>query len=91
MLATRRHKAVDQVPGCGSDLGSSAELTRLTIRLRSDAHSGEPSKEVNANAGLLATSVATQALLPGTTGRHQMKSVPQLSSQDGSERVQAEG
>jgi hypothetical protein len=51
MLATRRHKTVDQVPGRGSDLGSSAEPTRLTIRLRSDAHSGEPSKEVNANAG----------------------------------------
>src|SRR5512132_2128826 len=51
MLATPRHTAVDQVPGCGSDLGSSAELTRLPIRLRSDAHSGEPSKELNANAG----------------------------------------
>jgi hypothetical protein len=39
----------------------------------------------------LATSLATQALIPGTTGRHQMKSVPHLSSQDGSGRVQLEG
>jgi hypothetical protein len=39
----------------------------------------------------VATSVATQALIPGTTGRHQMKWVPYLSSQDGSWRVQLEG
>jgi hypothetical protein len=38
----------------------------------------------------VATSIATQALLPGTTGRHQMKSAPHLSSQDGPGRVQLE-
>ncbi len=36
------------------------------------------------------TTLATQALIPDATGRHQMKSVPQLSSQDGSGRVQLE-
>jgi hypothetical protein len=39
----------------------------------------------------VATSVATQALLQGGIGRHQMKSAPLLSSQDGSGRVQLEG
>ena len=39
----------------------------------------------------VATSLATQALIPGTTGRHQMKSVPHVSSQDGPGRVQLEG
>jgi hypothetical protein len=40
---------------------------------------------------VLATSLATQALQPGTTGRHQMKWVPHLSSHDGPWRVQPEG
>jgi hypothetical protein len=40
---------------------------------------------------MAATSMATQALIPETTGRHQMKSVPLLSSQDGSGRVRAKG
>jgi hypothetical protein len=37
---------------------------------------------------MVATSLATQALLPAGTGRVQMESVPLLSSQDGSRRVQ---
>jgi hypothetical protein len=40
---------------------------------------------------MVATSLATQALLPGTTGRVWMKSVPHLSSHDGAGRVQLEG
>ena len=43
------------------------------------------------NARYLATCLATQALRPGPTGWHWMKSVPYLSSQDGSWRVQLEG
>jgi hypothetical protein len=39
---------------------------------------------------MVATSLATQALIPDATGRHQMKSVPHLSSQDGPGRVQLE-
>jgi hypothetical protein len=39
----------------------------------------------------VATSLATQALIPGTTGRHQKKWFPFLSSRDGSERVWLEG
>jgi hypothetical protein len=35
--------------------------------------------------------LATQALLPDTTGRHQMKLVPYLTSHDGPGRVQLEG
>src|SRR5215212_3107328 len=40
---------------------------------------------------VVATSRATQTLLPGPTGRHWMKSVPHLSSHDGSGWVQLEG
>src|SRR5215208_7130591 len=40
---------------------------------------------------VVATSLATQTLLPGPTGRHWMKSVPYLSSHDGSGWVQLEG
>jgi hypothetical protein len=41
--------------------------------------------------GMVATSVATQALPPGTRGRHWMESVPFVSSHDGPGRVQLEG
>src|SRR5215203_6317869 len=40
---------------------------------------------------VVATSLATQTLLPDPTGRHWMKSVPHLSSHDGSGWVQLEG
>jgi hypothetical protein len=40
---------------------------------------------------MVATSLATQALLPGTTGRVWMKSVPHLSSHDGPGRDQPQG
>jgi hypothetical protein len=40
---------------------------------------------------MVATTLATQALMPGTKGQVYMESVPLLSSQDGSGRVQAEG
>src|SRR5829696_1668351 len=40
---------------------------------------------------VVATSLATQTLLPGPRGRHWMKSVPYLSSHDGSGWVQLEG
>ena len=43
-----------------------------------------------ASPGGVATSLATQALLSAGTGRHWMKSVPLLSSQDGPGRVQLE-
>jgi hypothetical protein len=36
MLATAEKKAVDQVPGCCSDLGSNAEVACLAIRFLSD-------------------------------------------------------
>src|SRR4029450_1785681 len=39
----------------------------------------------------LVTSLATQALLPGGTGRVSMESDPHVSSQDGPGRVQLEG
>jgi hypothetical protein len=40
---------------------------------------------------MVVTTLATQALIPGPTRRHQMKLVPRLSSQDGSGQVQLEG
>jgi hypothetical protein len=40
---------------------------------------------------MVATSLATQALMLGTTGRVWMESAPLLSSQGGSGRVWAEG
>ena len=45
---------------------------------------------MRASPGGVATSLATQALLSAGTGRHWMKSVPLLSSQDGPGRVQLE-
>jgi hypothetical protein len=40
---------------------------------------------------MVVTTLATQSLIPGTIGRHWMKSPPHLSSQDESGRVQLEG
>ena len=62
-----------------------------SIRSQSDARRGRSEASTLRQRRLVATSLATQALIPGTTGQHQMKSVPRLSSQDGSGRVQLEG
>jgi hypothetical protein len=63
----------------------------LTFRLRSDDRRSRSRQARRRRAGPVATTLATQTLLPGTTGRLWMESVPYLSSQDGPGRVQLEG
>jgi hypothetical protein len=59
----------------------------VSIRSQSDARGARAGQRCWAPAAWVATSVATQALIPDTTGRHQMKSVPYLGSQDGAGRL----
>jgi hypothetical protein len=60
-------------------------------RSQSDARGAEARKPCCDSPSMVATTLTTQALMPGPTGRHQMKSVPLLSSQDGPGRVHLEG
>ena len=61
------------------------------FRSRSDARGGRYKASTLRKRRMVATSVATQALRPGTTGRLWMKWVPHLSSHNGPGRVQLEG
>jgi hypothetical protein len=62
-----------------------------TFRLRSDGRGGGSEASTQRQHRPMATSLATQTLIPGTTGRGQMKSVPHLSSHDGPGRDQTKG
>jgi hypothetical protein len=86
MRETARRCARVTRRGC-SPMVDGGALT-ASIRSQSDAQAAEPRQAPCANADGVVTTLATQALIPGSTGRHQMESVPQLSSQDGSGRVQ---
>jgi hypothetical protein len=59
----------------------------LSIRSQSDARGAGARQPCCHLPSMVVTTLATQALIPGGTGRHQMKSVPLLSSQDGPGRV----
>jgi hypothetical protein len=63
----------------------------MSIRSQSDARGAEARPPCCDSPSMVATSLATQALLPGTTGQVWMKSVPHLSSHDDAGRVQLEG